>query len=314
MRAALGYERWNLWGGSYGTRVAQEYVRRHAQRVRTMTLDGVAPPALIITLDVWRTREAALASILGACAASKACREALPDPKKLLSQVAANLGPTGREVAFVDPRTGTPERMHITFDAVLAALQPLTYLPEVASLLPELLGLAAAGDYSPLMAANVALTGGMNEAMNAALHFSVTCAEDVPRIKEGDTSRALEGLPVRELAQGLIAVCGVWPRGTAPADLASPLRSDVPTLLVSGGMDPVTPPAYGAAVATGLPNSRHIVAPGFGHIVTPHACGPRLLAAFVESADPAKLPVSCVSYFEKSVPPPVWSNRLEPRP
>lgn len=314
MREALGYARWNLWGGSYGTRVAQEYVRRHAQRVRTLSLDGVAPPALIVTLDVWRTRGAALSFIFNACAATKACREALPDPQALLIRVAADLGPAGRDVTFVDPRTGKQERKHVTIDAVLSALQPLTYLPEMATLLPELLSLAAAGDYSPLLAANVALTGGMNEAMNAALHFSVTCAEDVPRIKDGDVTRALKDAHGRELAQRLIAVCGVWPRGTAPADFAAPLQSDIPALLVSGGMDPVTPPAYGNTVATGLSNSRHVVAPGYGHIVTPHACGPRMLAAFVESADPAKLPTACVTYFEKSVPPPVWSNRLEPRP
>ncbi len=314
MRAALGYERWNLWGGSYGTRVAQEYVRQHAQRVRTLALDGVAPPGLIITLDVWRTRDAALSSILNACAAAKSCRDVLPDPQRLLSRVAADLGPAGREVTFVDPRTGKPERMLVTIDAVLSALQPLTYLPEMATLLPELLSLAAAGDYSPLLAANVALTGGMNEATNAALHFSVTCAEDVPRIKDGDVTRVMQDLRGRELVQQLIAVCDVWPRGTAPAGMTMPLESYVPALLVSGGMDPVTPPAYGETVARGLPNSRHVVAPGYGHIVTPHACGPRMLAAFVESADPAKLPATCVAYFAKSVPPPVWSNRLEPRP
>ena len=74
--------------------------------------------------------------------------------------------------------------------------------------------------------------------------------------------------------------------------MTQPLRSDVPALLVSGGMDPVTPPAYGTLVARDLPNSRHIIAPGYGHIVTPHACGPRLMAAFVDTADPAKLPQS----------------------
>ena len=314
MRAALGYERWNLWGGSYGSRVALEYARRHPQRVRTMTLDGIAPPALIITLDVWRTRAATLAAILDACTASTACRVAQPDPNALLTRVAADLGPRGRDVDFVDPRTGAPERMRITFDAVLSALQPLTYLPEMASMLPELLSLAARGDYTPLFAANLALTGTMNDAMNAALHFSVTCAEDVPRIAAGATAKALDGLPVRDLAHRLLAVCDVWPRGAALPELSQPLRSDVPTLLVSGGMDPVTPPAYGAAVARDLSNSRHVVAPGYGHIVTPHACGPRLLAAFVDSADPAKLPATCVAYFENSVPPPVWSGRLEPRP
>ena len=72
MRDALGYPRWNLWGGSYGTRVAQEYLRRSPDRVRTMTLDGVAPPGMVITLDVWRTREAALAAIFNTCEAQPA--------------------------------------------------------------------------------------------------------------------------------------------------------------------------------------------------------------------------------------------------
>ena len=75
-------------------------------------------------------------------------------------------------------------------------------------------------------------------------------------------------------------------------------------------MDPVTPPAYGSEVAKGFPASRHIVAPGYGHIVSVHACGPRLLAAFVDQAGFAKLPAGCVEYFEKSTPPPVWAGQL----
>jgi pimeloyl-ACP methyl ester carboxylesterase len=91
-----------------------------------------------------------------------------------------------------------------------------------------------------------------------------------------------------------------------------PVRSDKPVLLISGGMDPVTPPAYGAEVAKGLIDSKHIVAPGYGHIVSPQACGPRLIAAFVDNAGFAKLPETCIVHFERSVPPPPWSGRLAP--
>jgi hypothetical protein len=77
-------------------------------------------------------------------------------------------------------------------------------------------------------------------------------------------------------------------------------------------MDPVTPPAYGTEVAKGFPNSKHIIAPGYGHIVAPQACGPRLIAAFVDDAGFAKLPQTCVAHFERSVPPPPWPNRLAP--
>jgi pimeloyl-ACP methyl ester carboxylesterase len=312
MREALGYARWNLWGGSYGTRVAQEYLRRHPDRVRTMILDGVAPPGMIVTLDVWRTREAALEAIFAQCAASERCRATHPDLATTLSKLRASLGPEGRELDLLDPRTGASRRERVSFDLVLSALQPLTYVPETASLLPEMLSLAIQGEFGALFAAHPAASGNLAEQMNAALHFSVTCAEDVPRIAPGQEARALEGLPTDRLARRLISVCGVWPRGTMPADFAQPVSGKLPVLLFSGGMDPVTPPANGTLVARSFPDSRHIVAPGYGHTVSVHACGPRLLAAFVDQAGFGKLPATCVDHFEKSTPPPVWAGRLAP--
>jgi pimeloyl-ACP methyl ester carboxylesterase len=309
-RQALGYARWNLWGGSYGTRVAQEYLRRHPDAIRTVTLDGVAPPAMIITLDVWRTREAALQAILAACAAAAPCRAAHPDAAQSLAAVEQALGPDGREVALTDPRTGIVSRERVTFDIVLGALQPLTYSPELAVLLPEMLALAAAGDFGPLFAASPVISGNLAEQMNGALHFSVTCAEDVPRITAEGATRALAGLPTQRLARQAIAVCDAWPRGTMPADFATPVGSDKPVLLLSGGMDPVTPPAYGAEVAKGFANSRHLVAPGYGHIVSAHPCAPKLIADFVDGAGFAKLAPACVRSIEQSLPPAPWPDRL----
>ncbi|MFO1397280.1 MAG: alpha/beta hydrolase [Burkholderiales bacterium] len=314
MRAALGYARWNVWGGSYGTRVAQEYLRRHPERVRTLILDGVAPPAMIVPLDVWKTRAAALDAIFAACAASAACAKAHPDVQGTLGRIERFLGPQGRNLVLVDPRTGTQENVHVTFDLVLGALQPMTYTPETATLLPEMLRLAAAGDLAPLFAANPSLAGKFEEQMNPALHFSVVCAEDAPRISSVAAQAALAGLPTARLALQTLAVCDVWPRGTMPADFATPVKSDRPVLLLSGGMDPVTPPAYGTEVARALPNSRHVIAPGYGHIVSPHACGPRLIAAFVDAASVAALPANCIGFLEKSVPPPPWPDRLSAQP
>jgi pimeloyl-ACP methyl ester carboxylesterase len=314
MREALGYTRWNLWGGSYGTRVAQEYLRRYPDRVRTMTLDGVAPPGMIITLDVWRTRAAALTAILSACEQSTACRDAHPGVAATLAEIDRSLGPDGREVDVLDPRTGVLRREYVTLDTVLGALQPLTYAPELATLLPEMLSLAARGEFGPLFAANPAYSGNLPEQLNAALHFSVTCAEDVPRINSDVLERTLSGLPTRHLAEQTIAVCDVWPRGTVPDDFANPVKSDKPILLWSGGMDPVTPPANGNEVLQGFTNAKHIVAPGYGHIVSVHACGPRLLATFIDDGGFANLPASCLQHFAKSTSPPLWPNRLAPRP
>ena len=314
VRVALGYPRLNLWGGSYGTRVVLEYLRRHPERVRTVILDGVVAPSMKITLDVWTTRDAAFAEIIAACKASKACFAAHPDPVATLAEIERDLGPAGKRIAVVDPRSGDKLEVSMSYDLVLAAMQPLLYLPEGASLIPELLSRALAGDYAPLVAASLLITGDRSEQLNAALHYSVTCAEDVRRITPEARREVLSSVRTHDLAQRVLAVCDIWPRGTMPSDFAEPVKSDIPVLILSGGLDPVTPPQYGAEVAKSLPNSKHIVAAGYGHVVSPHACAPRLIAAFIDDAGFAKLPNSCLAYFATSTRPPFFTSLLEASP
>jgi pimeloyl-ACP methyl ester carboxylesterase len=177
-----------------------------------------------------------------------------------------------------------------------------------------MLALAAKGEFTPLFAANPQLNTRESEQVNGALHYSVTCAEDVPRITPELMKSALGDLPTRRLAERVISVCTVWPRGSMPKDFATPVRSNIPTLIFSGGMDPVTPPAYGTEVAKDFPNSRHIVAPGYGHIVSHYACGPRLIATFVDDASTSRLSASCIDYFQKTAMPPLFANRLAASP
>jgi pimeloyl-ACP methyl ester carboxylesterase len=314
VRNALGYPRLNLWGGSYGSRAALEYLRRHPDRVRTLVLDGVVPPAMKVSLDVWRTRDTALNDVVDTCRRSAKCIAAHPDPAATIAAIANDLGPDGRTIVFPDPRTGEPVSVPVTFDLIIGALQPLTYVPELSSLIPELLDRAKNGDYGPLMATVDVVTGNLAEQMNPALHYSVTCAEDVPRIDADDRAKALSGVRAQNLAQKIIAVCDVWPKGTMPADFATPVKSDVPVLLLSGALDPVTPPVYGDEVAKMLPNSRHVIAGGLGHIVSSHGCAPRLIASFVDNAGFTDLPAECIDQLAKGVRPPMWPDRLAPQP
>jgi len=312
VREALGYDRVNLWGGSYGTRVAQEYVRRHPGHVRSVVLDGVAPPTLRISFDVWRTRDDALDGVIDACRASKACAKAHPDPAATLRDIRRAL--EGGRIANVrDPRTGVTREMHVDFDTIIGALQPLTYSPEAASLIPELLALAHAGEYAPLLAASLTVVGDLPYEFNPALFYSVTCTEDVPRVTREERANGVADERVRALARRAIAVCDQWRKGTFPPDFVTPLSTALPVLILSGGLDPVTPPEYGNEVAKGLPNSRHVVAAGFGHIVSPHACAPRLIAAFVDAARLDALPQDCIDFFARSKRPPPWPDRLAPQ-
>jgi pimeloyl-ACP methyl ester carboxylesterase len=242
VRGSLGYAKINLWGGSYGTRAALEYLRRHPDRVRAVVLDGVAPPSMIVNFDVWPSRDRAIDRIIESCQATPACRAAHPDLAATLTSIRRRLGSAGRDVAVANPRTGAVETLRVTFDHIVAALQPLTYAPELAAMMPEMIARTAKGDYGPLFAAALLLSGNLAEQMNAALHYSVTCAEDAPRLSLGGVRGGLEGLRSQALARRVLAVCDVWPRGKAPIDATTPVNSDVPVLILSGALDPVTPP------------------------------------------------------------------------
>lgn len=312
VRRALGVTRWNLWGGSYGTRVALDYLRRHPDRVRTVVLDGVAPPDLKVSLDVWTTRERALAALFDRCRASPACARTLPDPDAALDRAIERHAGVDRTITFANPATGAIERVPASRDGIVALLQPLLYSPETASLIPSLIARAGAGDLAPLVAATGAFASNIAETMNTPLHYSVTCAEDVPRIRADERASAYASPRTGSLVRAVLAVCDVWPRGTPPADHAAAVQSATPALILSGGLDPVTSPAYGETVARTLSNHRHIVAPGYGHIVSPHACGPRLISAFVDEAGFSTLPGDCVKLLEGSKAPALWTGLLGP--
>ena len=310
VRSGLGYKTINLWGGSYGTRVAIEYIRRYSSHVRSAVLDGVVPPSMKVSFDVWQTRDAALSNILDECTNIPACQAAYPNLHKALTTISANLGPHGKEVTLSDPKTGRSQKQHLSFDHIIGALQPHTYSPEFSALLPNIISRAAAGDYGPLYASTMQATTDLAKQMNNALYYSVTCAEDAPRLTLENTASALENLRSKTLAERTLAICKVWPQGKVPDDAAQPMRSALPTLILSGGLDPATPPANGAEVAKTLLSSRHIVARGYGHIISPHACGPRLIAAFIDRPDFSSLPIACVDHFEKSSGPALWIDNL----
>ena len=166
---------------------------------------------------------------------------------------------------------------------MLGALQPLTYAPELAALLPEVIGRAAAGDFGPLFAGAMLVTGDLDEQSNAALHYSVTCAEDVPRVSPADAAqRRSPACARRRWPSGRSPSARVWPQGASPADATTPVASDVPVLILSGGARSGHAARERRRGREDAADSRHIVARGYGHIVSPHACGPRLIAAFID--------------------------------
>lgn len=311
VRAALGYPRVNLYGGSYGTRAALVYLRRHPERVRAIVLDGSAPVAMRLPLPVGDDAERALTKLFSDCAADASCNAAFPRLEETFHTLLRELEAAPRTVRLKDPRTAEEVSLTMTADALAGGVRAALYSGELSSLLPLAITRASEGDWSSF----VALVGAFaSDGISIGMFLSVVCAEDVPRIGDEERARALEGSRLgRSGIRSILDACAEWPIGTLPDDYAEPVRSDVPVLALSGDLDPVTPPRWGDEAIRGLTRARHIVAPGTGHGVFGRGCAPRVLASFLASADPDVVDDSCIQELRRP-PAFVTPNGPVPRP
>jgi len=292
VRAAIDAPELNLVGISYGTRVALEFLRRYPERTRSLVLDGVVPPGLALGAEHARNLEAALDAHFARCAADANCRERYGSPRERLTQLLDELRAEPRRVQFRDPLTDARRDEPLTAAAVAGVVRLYTYVPQLASMLPRSLAEAAAGRPEVLMAQASMIQSLVGEQFKIGMQLAVVCSEDADRLR---VDPADAGTVIgTQFVETLLAQCAVWPKGQRPADFNAPVRSDRPVLLLSGELDPVTPPRYGAAVLEHLPNGRHIVAQGQGHNVMGVGCMPRVMAKFVASADAGALDTACL--------------------
>ena len=293
VRQALGVDKVNLVGASYGTRVAQRYAGAYPQHTRSVVIDGVVPNELVVGGDFANTFENAISLQSAQCRKDAACRKRFPtDTRAQLRNVVDTLRRTPVTVDYRDPGTSAPRQDVLTPDSVVGPAFAFSYVPQYASLLPLVLDEAAHGRYAPLASLVRGANRSMDFQINRAMQWSVICSEDAPRYQAPAGSD--DRLFGNEVASAFFAACPVWPHQPAPAANAAPLRSEVPALLLSGELDPVTPPRYAEQVLKGLPNGRALVARGQGHGTLAAGCMPRLLGQFIDSTDAGALDAGCL--------------------
>ena len=281
VRQALGAERINLVAASYGTRAALEYMRLYPQRVRRVVLDGVAPADMALPEASAPDAQAAFDALLQACAQEPACQARHPS---LRQQWQALLASLPRPVSVAHPLTGRNEELLLTRDMLLAMVRTTLYSPATASALPAVIGEAAAGRIGPLVGLSSAIGPARGSAALAlGMHFSVICAEDLPD---------RDGLPppAADFGQGLAPlyreICAFWPRGEVPAAFRQLPPAPAPTLLLSGGIDPATPPRHAERVARALgAKARHEVVPNASHGLLALPCVRDAVFRFVDATD-----------------------------
>ncbi len=281
VRRALGAERINLVGASYGTRAGLDYLRQFPKGVRRVVLDGVAPPDMVLPASFSADGQAAFDAMLSGCEADASCQRLAPG---LRGEWAAWLKRLPQGVTVLHPLSGQPESFTLTREMVLQAVRGALYSPVLAQALPVAIHEAAQGRAQALLTLGSGVSARKGMAIAAGMHFSVVCAEDVPRLAQStDTPGADFGNEGARLYQ---RVCADWPRAGVPAAFYTLPPSPAPVLLLSGGLDPATPPRHGARVAQALgPNARHVVVPNAGHGVMSQGCMPEVLQRFIDASD-----------------------------
>ncbi|MFL2546495.1 MAG: alpha/beta hydrolase, partial [Candidatus Rariloculaceae bacterium] len=311
LRQALEVEEWNLYGISYGTRVAQHYLRRYPERARTVIIDGVVPAEIALGPEIAIHAQSALERILSRCEQSAPCAAAFPNLGEKLDTVRTRLAQDPVEVSMTDPVSGEPVDWVFSERHLQTAIRLMSYAPPTAALLPLLLNEAYDGNYAPLTAQAYMMIGDLAESLSFPMHNSVACTEDVPFFN-GTELEDLEATYLgTDVVDALLTVCSAWPVGEMDNDLKEPLISSTPTLLLSGEADPVTPPAYAEQVLGNLSTARHLVGPGQGHGLAPVGCVPNLMRRFVQDPDPLGLDAECL---DREHPSPFFLDFSGPSP
>jgi pimeloyl-ACP methyl ester carboxylesterase len=314
VRQALGYERINLYGGSYGTRVAQHYARRYPKATRTLILDGVINPQVVLGPAIAIDAERALERILKRCADNSSCAKAFNDPYADYRALRTRLASNPARVMVGEAATGRPINFDFTPKHLSAVLRFASYNDDQAALLPLSLHLAAHEDnFTPLANQFRVFARSLEEAFAYGMHNSVACSEDTPLI---DSSKldlvALNATHMgAEQVQELIDACRDWPKGVVDADLHAPLKSQAAALLLSGSDDPVTPPEYAVIAQRAFADSKHVIIAGHGHGQLTAPCVDRVIADFIHAGSAKDLDTACTL---KLPPMPFFTTLAGPAP
>jgi pimeloyl-ACP methyl ester carboxylesterase len=294
VRAALGYDRINLHGGSYGSRAAMIYMRQHPTHVRSVFLEGVVPPGDKQPLPRARGTQHALDRLIDDCAADKVCHQAYPDVRADLNKILADLEKQPAKIQVLNPATRKMETMELTRDGLADRLDISLYSPVNARVMPYLFNQGAQGNLGPLASFVAQNVFRMESAIARGMWFSVMCAEDVQWINDTDIAKETAGTFMGPLRVNQArAACKEWPLAKISVDYLKPIDSTIPVLMVSGDADPATPPWLAVAAAKHLPNSRHVIV-NFGAHGVPGPCMDHLIENFFDAGSAKSLDTSCV--------------------
>ncbi|WP_448211351.1 alpha/beta fold hydrolase [Colwellia sp. MEBiC06753] len=296
VRAALGYEQINLYGGSYGTRAALVYLRLFPENLASVVLDSVGP----IEVPIGPFGQSAARSfnlLVENCAAEPACHQAYPNLANEFQEVYSALAAKAKTITIAHPRLGTPTDFVVDVEKFVDTLRMQLYSMPMRTIVPLVIHQAYLGNYMPL-AGLVAQNDSEHQAggIYSGLTLNIVCNEDFPRISPSAWQQDGDNNFGRKIShRGWQLACPLWPKYQVADEFYQPVTAKVPTLILSGNLDPVTPPSNGEYANKTLVNSRHIIIKNAAHIAASSECAVGLVNQFIDTLDLAALDETCLT-------------------
>ena len=295
----LGYARANLYGGSYGATIAQVFMRRHPDMVRTATLQGGTLLDIPLSEVQPRTSQAALDEVFARCRADPACNAAFPDPAGDLSVLMRQLEDS--PVTLPADRSPTHEAITLTPVFLGGAVNELLKSTDTAVQVPRIIhNFAVSQDRPGLLAAYAAQMSTLTEGVGKFLvaTYIIRCDEPWARFSPDNLAKDSPDsyyLPAaEENARYYQAACPLFPRAGAAADYGPSVTSKAPVLILNGSADPQDPPSSMAGAQRIWPNSRQLIEPGQAHSLSSWQCNQSIVDSFVIHAS-SRIDTSCLA-------------------
>jgi len=271
--STLGYQQVNLKGGSYGTRLALAVMRLYPSDLRSVVLDAVVPPQVNVFTSTPQATIRAFDVLFHRCAADPSCNAAYPQLQTVFYHLVADLNTT--PITFhTTLQTGASVSVHFTGNDLVLWLQNSLYFTASIPLLPRVIFQIRQHDYTLLSRILSLIYGSSsNDAGSWGMFYSVMCGEDAAFTTRPALQTSVQGLPPQaqpallESSMSRFAVCQFWGVKPVPAIQKEPVRSTIPTLILQGEYDPLTPPVYGMLAAQTLSRSYFFLLPGVGHLI-----------------------------------------------
>jgi pimeloyl-ACP methyl ester carboxylesterase len=300
VRQWLGYQKIHLYGLSYGTRVAQEYMRRFSSSVESAVLHSPTSTGSRMPLFHAQFAQATLNKLFDGCSNDSLCKTYFPSLKKEFN----SLMQKGKKKPFNVAYTLTDGRqvnLSVSWDAFQTKIRSLMYEPQTLRKIPSIIHQVYRGNWKPFVSL-YSEKGRYNDFIAEGLYLSVSCSEDVPFITNKEARRLTKNtfMGMYRIKQQQTA-CANWSKGKIPDDFLQPVNSDIPVLILVGEYDPVTPVSMAKEIASYLPNSQLVVIPQMSHGfegLSNEECFDQIALDFIEHSGKSKIKIDCVESMQ----------------